>query len=83
MIGTLQAFLESYTGKNGGEIDYIHDGAAVRELASQEGNFGIIMPAMDKSDLFKTVIRDGVFPKRASPRPRKDKRYYLECRKIK
>ncbi len=84
MIGTLQAFLESYTGKNGGEIDYIHDGAAVRELASQEGNFGIIMPAMDKSDLFKTVIRDGVFPKKSfSIGHARDKRYYLECRKIK
>ena len=84
MIGMLQSFLENFIAENGGEIDYIHDGPAVKELASKEGNFGIIMPAMDKTDLFKTVIHDGVFPKKSfSIGHARDKRYYLECRKIK
>ena len=83
MIGSVQSFIESYVNENGGEIDYIHDETALRELASKDGNVGILLPAMDKADLFKTVISDGVFPKKSfSIGHARDKRYYLECRKI-
>lgn len=84
MIGALQEFLDKYTSENGGEIDYIHDESAIRGLASEPDNFGIILPAMDKSELFNTVITEGVFPKKSfSIGHARDKRYYLECRRIK
>jgi hypothetical protein len=84
MISTVQSFLDTYVSENGGTIDYIHDVSALCQLANKPNCVGIIMPAMDKSDLFKTVITDGVFPKKSfSIGHARDKRYYLECRKIK
>ena len=84
MIDTLQVFLEKFVGENGGTIDYIHDDAALRKLAEKEGSAAFFLPPMDKADLFKTVISDGVFPKKSfSIGHARDKRYYLECRKIK
>lgn len=84
MIDTLQLFLEKFVGENGGTIDYIHDDAALRKLAEKEGSVAFFLPPMDKADLFKTVIADGVFPKKSfSIGHARDKRYYLECRKIK
>jgi hypothetical protein len=39
---------------------------------------------MDKSELFATVAKSGVFPKKSfSVGHARDKRYYLECRRIK
>ena len=45
---------------------------------------GLLMPEMDKSDLFPSIIRSGPLPKKSfSIGPARDKRYYLECRRIK
>ena len=83
MIHTLQQFIEAYIGEHGGSVDYIHDDEAVLKLTEREGSIGFFIPKMDKSDLFKTVIADGVFPKKSfSIGHARDKRYYLECRKI-
>lgn len=84
MIDSLQEFLEEYAACCGGVIDYIHDDDAVVRLTKEEDSIGFLLPAMDKEDLFRTVITDGVFPKKSfSIGHAKDKRYYLECRKIK
>ena len=41
------------------------------------------MPEMDKRDLFPSIVTSGVLPKKSfSIGPALDKRYYLECRKI-
>ena len=83
MIHTLQQFIEAYIGEHGGTVDYIHDDEAVLKLTERAGSIGFFIPKMDKSDLFKTVIADGVFPKKSfSIGHARDKRYYLECRKI-
>jgi hypothetical protein len=38
---------------------------------------------MDKSDLFKTVILDGALPRKTfSMGEAREKRFYMECRKI-
>ena len=82
-IGEIQTFLDRYVGKNGGAIDYIHGDAVLSSLAQQPDSFGLLMPAVEKSDLFKSVIAGGVFPKKSfSMGHADDKRYYLECRKI-
>ena len=84
MIDSLQEFLEEYAACCGGVIDYIHDDDAVVRLTKEENSIGFLLPAMDKEDLFRTVITDGVFPKKSfSIGHARDKRYYLECRKIK
>ncbi len=84
LIDKLQQFIESFIDENGGTVDYIHDASAVAEFAKKRGTVGIMLPPMDKSELFKTVAENGVFPKKSfSIGHAKDKRYYLECRKIK
>lgn len=83
-VGTLQNFLDDYLKKNGGSVDYIHGKDVVETLGKKPGNIGFLLPSMGKSELFKTVITDGVLPRKTFSMGRAcDKRFYLECRKIK
>lgn len=83
-VGTLQAFLDDFIAKKGAEkIDYIHGDRVVEDLGKKDGNVGFYLPAMQKSDLFKTVILDGALPRKTFSMGEADeKRFYLECRKI-
>ncbi|MBO4898583.1 MAG: DUF1015 domain-containing protein [Clostridia bacterium] len=82
--GTLQHFLDEYIKANGGKIDYVHGDDVVKRLGSEKGNIGILLPAMPKSALFKSVAQDGVLPRKTfSMGEACEKRFYLECRKIK
>ncbi len=82
-VGTLQNFLDAYLKENGGEVDYIHGDEVTDELGSKPGNIGFKLPAMGKDQLFKTVIADGVLPRKTfSMGHAADKRYYVEGRKI-
>jgi uncharacterized protein (DUF1015 family) len=84
LIELLQTFLDDYTKTTGSEIDYIHGEDSVLTLTKAAGNQGFLLPAMDKSDFFRTVTAGGVFPKKSfSIGHARDKRYYLECRAIK
>ena len=83
-VGSIQMFLDEYLKNHKGRIDYIHGEDVTKELGSKEGNVGIIFDAMEKKDLFKTVILDGALPRKTfSMGHSHDKRYYLESRKIK
>ena len=83
-VGTLQNFLDAYLKENGGEVDYIHGDEITDELGAKPGNIGFKLPAMGKDQLFKTVIADGVLPRKTfSMGHAEDKRYYVESRKIK
>ena len=82
-VATVQKALDTYVSENGGEIDYIHGEDVVVNL-SRGKNFGIIFDAMDKSDLYKSVILDGALPRKTfSMGDACDKRFYTEARKIK
>ena len=82
-VGTLQAFIDEYLKKFGGEVDYIHGDEVTRELGGKPGNMGFLLPAMGKEQLFKTVMADGVLPRKTfSMGHAHDKRFYIECRKI-
>lgn len=82
-VGTLQTFLDDYLKENEGEIDYIHGDDVTRSLGAQKGNMGFLLPAMGKDELFKTVVKDGVLPRKTfSMGHAQDKRYYVEARKI-
>jgi hypothetical protein len=84
-VGSLQAFLDNWQGEDGFErIDYVHGEEILARLGSQSGNIGFLLPAMEKNELFKTVILDGVLPRKTfSMGAAQDKRFYMECRKIK
>jgi len=83
MLTVLQTFMDDYIKRTGCCIDYIHGADTVEELTKKENCLGLILPAMDKSELFATVASRGVFPKKSfSVGHARDKRYYLECRSI-
>lgn len=83
-VGTLQAFLDEWLKHSTAEgIDYVHGEDVLLSLASQPGNCGFYLPAMNKSDLFKTVILDGALPRKTfSMGEAIEKRFYMEARKI-
>ena len=83
-IAALDAFLQEYCSRYGGRIDYIHGLADTEELCSAPDRAAFLMPEMDKRDLFPSIVTSGVRPKKSfSIGPALDKRYYLECRRIK
>ncbi|SDN76006.1 DUF1015 domain-containing protein [Acetanaerobacterium elongatum] len=82
-VGTLQLFLDDYLARFGGRIDYIHGKDVTESLAREDGNIGFILPAMEKPDLFRTVILDGALPRKTfSMGEACEKRFYLEARRI-
>lgn len=83
-VGTLQSFLDEFLKSGGAEkIDYIHGEDLVQKLGRQEGIIAFYLPGMNKSDLFKTVILDGVLPRKTfSMGEAHEKRFYMECREI-
>jgi hypothetical protein len=83
-VGTLQAFLDVFMNENGADkLDYVHGEDVTCKLGTQSGNAGFYVPGMDKSDLFKTVVLDGALPRKTfSMGEAKEKRFYMEARKI-
>ncbi len=83
-VGTLQHFLDHLLENGGAEkVDYVHGTEVLLEKGRLEGNAGFYVPGMDKSELFKTVILDGALPRKTfSMGEARDKRFYMECRKI-
>lgn len=83
-VGTLQAFLDPFIKEGGADkIDYVHGMDVVCSLGTQPGNAGFYVPGMNKSDLFKTVVLDGALPRKTfSMGEAKEKRFYMEARKI-
>ncbi|MBO5305786.1 MAG: DUF1015 domain-containing protein [Clostridia bacterium] len=84
-VGTVGDFIDGYLNKHeGAEVDYIHGIESTRKLAAREDAIGFLFDGMEKNQLFKAVICDGALPRKTfSMGHAEDKRYYLECRKIK
>ena len=82
-VGSLQNFLDKYLAENGGDIDYIHGTEVVEKLAADGKKIGFVLPDMGKEQLFPTVIADDALPRKTfSMGHARDKRYYVEARKI-
>ncbi len=83
-VGTVQSILDEYMKEGGADkIDYVHGTDVVVKLGSQPNNAAFYLPGMSKSDLFKTVILDGVLPRKTfSMGEAREKRFYVEARKI-
>ena len=83
-VGTLQSFLDTYLKEKGGRIDYVHGDDITIQLGKKPGCLALLLPAMDKNDLFKSIAADGPLPRKTfSMGHAADKRYYIEARKIK
>lgn len=82
-IAAVQPFLDAYLQENAGEIDYIHDDDALRNLAQAPQSLGLLLESMDKSALFTFIASGNVLPRKTfSLGHAAEKRYYLEGRKI-
>ena len=82
-VAVLQEFLDHWLADNAGVIDYIHGDEEVKELAKKENAIGFLLPAMEKHQLFRGVISGGALPRKTfSMGHAREKRYYLEGRKI-
>jgi hypothetical protein len=88
-VGTLQNSLDAYVKAMKDEhpeirIDYIHGDDVVEALVDEQDAVGFLLPAMAKEDLFLTVIREGALPRKTfSMGEANEKRFYMECRRIK
>lgn len=83
-VGTLQTFLDVFLKEGGAkEVDYIHGTETLFQLAKKTGSMGFYLPAMNKQDLFKTVILDGATPRKTfSMGEAWEKRFYMEARRL-
>ena len=83
--GTVQAYIDRFLENNSGSsVDYIHGSDVTGELGSRSGNIGIFLPAIPKNSFFRTVVKDGAFPRKTfSMGEASEKRFYIECRRIK
>lgn len=84
-VATLQDFLDSYLKENKNvSIDYIHGDDVVTSLGQKESNMGFYLQPISKGDFFRTIIVDEALPRKTFSMGEADeKRFYLECRKIK
>ena len=84
-VGTLQTFIDRFLATHeGASVDYIHGAKTTEALAAQEGAVGFLFSGMEKDQLFSAVMHDGALPRKTfSMGAAADKRYYIECRKIK
>lgn len=83
-VAILQAFLDEWLATHSGTIDYIHGEEEVCRLAADDRRVGFLLPAMEKHQLFRGVIAGGVLPRKTfSMGHAREKRYYMEGRKIK
>lgn len=83
-VGSLQPFLDSILQeKQADKLDYVHGKCVVCRLSARPHTIGFYLPKMKKSDLFKTVILDGALPRKTfSMGEAREKRFYMECRRI-
>jgi len=84
-VGSVQLWLDhDLSEKSIDAIDYIHGADTIHELGMKKNHAGLYLPAMQKNALFKSVIKDGPLPRKTfSMGEAHQKRFYLECRKIK
>lgn len=83
-VAAADAFCRRYTAAHGGSVDYIHGDETALELGSRPGCGAVLLPSMDKEELFLSVLTGGPLPRKSfSMGDAEDKRYYLECRRIK
>lgn len=84
-VGTLQSFLDEWVKLHPEvSMDFVHGEQALRGLAAREDCCGILLQPMNKANLFPAVEQGGALPRKTfSMGHAWDKRFYLECRRLK
>ena len=84
-VSDLQNFLDGYLKAHPEiTIDYIHGKAETIALSKTPDTVAFLFDGMKKEDLFPAVAADGALVRKTfSMGDAADKRYYVECRKIK
>ena len=83
LVGVADCLIADYKSVFKGEPDYIHGDEEARTLARERGGAAILLPRLGKDELFPAVAEFGPYPKKSfSIGDARDKRYYLECRRI-
>ena len=79
----VQNYIDNFIENHGGEVDYIHGLDVLWELAKQPNAVGVVMPTLEKSQLFEYIANVGELPRKTfSMGDASEKRYYLEARKF-
>jgi len=84
-VATLTAWLDPYLSANSAaSVDYVHGEEVIAEqTAASASTLAFLLPIMDKNDLVKTVVKEGVLPRKTfSMGAADEKRFYFECQRI-
>lgn len=81
-VSVIQQIIDAYVEKYPNtKVDYIHGENSVKELSKK--NIGILLPGISKETFFERIAGQGVFPRKTfSIGEAFEKRYYIECKKI-
>ncbi len=83
LVAKADELANAYIAAHGGTVDYIHGEEEARALAAKPGSGAWLLPALDKAELFPHIQTQGNYPKKSfSVGHSLDKRWYVECRKI-
>ncbi len=83
LVAKADELANAYVAAHGGHVDYIHGEEEARALAARPGCGAWLLPALDKGELFPHIAEQGNYPKKSfSVGHSLDKRWYVECRKI-
>ena len=83
-VDVLQRFLDAWLAENPeAGIDYIHGDETVKKLAAEGNNTGILLKSIPKDTFFSGIRAGGHLPRKTfSMGHAHEKRFYMECRKI-
>lgn len=80
---SLQPALDDLLRDMGGELDYIHDVHQLEQLSLAQDSLGLLLPPLDKRDLFAALATGGALPRKTfSMGEEQDKRYYIEGKRL-
>lgn len=76
-VETLDEVIDAYS------VEYEHDPEMVEKIGKEQDNIGFFLPSLNKSGFFSLIKKKGVLPKKTfSLGEEKEKRYYIEARRI-
>jgi len=66
------------------KLDYVHEQYTIEgKSCADDTTMGFLLPTINKNDLVKTVVREGVLPRKTfSMGHAPEKRFYCECRRV-
>ena len=83
LVSAADGLMEEYARLRGGTEDFIHDAGSARTIGSGEQAVFLILPEVRREELFSVVRENRIFPQKSfSIGNARDKRYYLEYRRI-